>query len=577
MNKKNFLILTSFCLIFLAWELFSHLFPHTRFVCPPPLLVLKATWQWKERLAFHTLATVKELFGGFLLATLWAFPLAYLMLRFKHARALLQPIFLVIQCLPMFALAPIMVLWFGWGYTAVLIPTALMIFFPFTLNIYQGLRSTPPSLIDFFRINGATRMQTLWKLQIPWALPHIFSGLRISSAIAGIGAVAGEWAGAQKGLGVLMLESRRCFDLEVTFAALFSLTLLTIFLYSVVLILEKICMHRGAFSFRVPFTLKAPMFAVKRRRVSFPLFCCTLLFLSITACVKTSSKSVRLLLDWLPNPNHIPLYVGIQKGFFEEQGIHLSVQKLLESGGVLSYLTSRQVDLALYHTPGVLQAFSKKAELKIIGSIVPVPLRAFIYRADLPIENPSDLTGKVMGYCIGMTTSFLDFLLEQGKIVPAKQKNVSVDLVSAMSTHQVDFIYGGFWNIEPFLLSSCGTQTKSIKIEELGVPCYEELIVIANDATKFSSPLFIQNFQIALDKSIAYCKAHPEEAFAIYSSFNPDKRPTTLQWEYQSWCQTCPLLSDTQKVSLEKLENFYFWQREHRLIGECEQLSTLLP
>lgn len=474
----------------------------------------------------------------------------------------------------MFALAPIMVLWFGWGYMAVLIPTALMIFFPFTLNIYQGLRSTPTSLMDFFRINGATRFQTLWKLQIPWALPHIFSGLKISSAIAGIGAVAGEWAGAQKGLGVLMLESRRCFDLEVTFAALFSLTILTIALYSLVLILEKIALRRSSFSFRMP-VVKLQILSY--RRATFPLFCFALFFLCITACVKTSSNHVRLLLDWLPNPNHTPLYVGIKKGFFEEQGIDLSVQKLLESGGVLSYLTSHQVDLALYHTPGVLQAFSKHAELKIIGSLIPIPLRAFIYQADLAIEKPSDLSGKVMGYCIGMTTSFLDFLLKQGNIFPEKQRNVSVDLISAMSTRQVDFIYGGFWNIEPYLLSASGTPTKSIKIEELGVPGYEELIVIANSGAKFSSPLFIQKFQTALNKSITFCKKHPEEAFAIYTSFNPDKRSTTLQWEYQSWQTTYPLLSDTQTLSLEKLTTFYHWQREHKLIGECLDLSSLLP
>lgn len=576
MRKKNFLILISFCVIFLAWEFFSYLLPHTRFVCPPPLSIIKATWQWRERLAFHSLATIKELIGGFFLASFSAFPLAYLMLRFHHARALLQPIFLIIQCLPMFALAPIMVLWFGWGYTAILIPTALMIFFPFTLNIYQGLRSTPSGLIDFFRINGATHFQILWKLQLPWALPHIFSGLRISSAIAGIGAVAGEWAGAQKGLGVLMLESRRCFDLEVTFAALLMLTVITITLYVVVLLLERICIHRHTLSFRL-LTFKSPIFYFKQKRVSFPLFCFALFFLCITACVKTSSNKVRLLLDWLPNPNHTPLYVGIQKGYFEEQGIDLSIQKLLESGGVLSYLTSHQVDLALYHTPGVLQAFSKKAEIKIIGSLIPIPLRAFIYQADLSIENPSDLTGKVMGYCIGMTTSFLNFLLEQGKIVPSKQRNVSVDLVSAMSTRQVDFIYGGFWNIEPYLLSSYGTPTKSIKIEDLGVPLYEELIVIANSATKFSSPLFIKNFQKALEKSIDFCKTHPQEAFAIYASFNPDKRPATLQWENQSWQITYPILSDCQQSSLQTLETFYQWQKAHKLIGDCAELSQLLP
>ncbi len=186
--------------------------------------------------------TLKEMFAGFFLALLVAFPLAWTMMRYHSSRSLLQPLFIIIQCIPMFTLAPIMVVWFGWGAMAIIIPTALMIFFPLTLNIYQGLRSTPEDLLEFFHANQATAWQTFFKLRLPWSLPHIFAGFRISAAVAGVSAVAGEWAGAQNGLGVLMLESRRNTDLEITFGALFCLTTISTALYLLILYVEKIAL-----------------------------------------------------------------------------------------------------------------------------------------------------------------------------------------------------------------------------------------------------------------------------------------------------------------------------------------------
>ena len=178
------------------------------FILPAPSGIFAVLWEMRGEFLLHTLVTLKEMCGGFLLALVCAFPLAWTMLRHETSRTLLQPLFIIIQCLPMFTLAPIMVIWFGWSYTAIVIPTALMIFFPLTLNIYQGLRSTPQHLLEFFQANQATPWQTFFKLRFPWAVPHIFAGFRISSAIAGVGAVAGEWAGAQRGLGILMLERR---------------------------------------------------------------------------------------------------------------------------------------------------------------------------------------------------------------------------------------------------------------------------------------------------------------------------------------------------------------------------------
>jgi NitT/TauT family transport system substrate-binding protein len=244
---KKLLPLLAFGVLVILWEFTSNQWGNHRLVLPSPSSILGRIIQTPERFLFHTKVTFFEMIGGFVFAFLVAFPLAWMMDQWESARDILQPLFVIVQCIPMFALAPIMVIWFGWSYAAIVVPTTLMIFFPLTMNIYQGFRSTPDYLKDYFRVHQATQTQLLFKLQLPWAKSHIFAGFRIAAAIAGIGAVAGEWAGAQAGLGLLMIESRRATDLETTFGALFCLATMSLSLYGLITLLEKKvftrCMH----------------------------------------------------------------------------------------------------------------------------------------------------------------------------------------------------------------------------------------------------------------------------------------------------------------------------------------------
>lgn len=573
LSKKVLLLFSFLLLLFGIWECLVRLFPHLLFVLPPPTDIFSTLWVERSRFYFHTLYTLKEMLGGFLLALCAAFPLAWIMMRYHHSRFLLQPMLIVIQCLPMFTLAPIMVIWFGWSFTAIVVPTALMIFFPLTLNIYQGLRSTPHDLLEFFQTNHATPWQTFFKLRLPWAIPHIFAGFRISAAIAGIGAVAGEWAGAQNGLGMLMLESRRYVDLEMTFGAIFWLTFISTTLYCLILYCEKLLLppHRSC-RWKKIYRIRSWWGFTKKL---LPLF----LLCTFGGCQRTEGEGTfRLLLDWIPNANHIPLYVGIEKGFFREEKIRLLLQKMHDTGGGISYLTSHQADLLVNHMPGTLKAAARGASLKVIGVLFKTPLSGFIYRTPPEISQSRDLSGRLLGYCLGgPDTLFLEFLLRQAHIEPAGRKNVSVDLISAMATHSVDFIYGGFWNIEPAQLAALGMTTGYIPIQELGVPNYCEMIILANDHTTAASPLFAAAFQRALQKSIDYCRAEPEEAFKIYARGNPDHRPKTLQWEREAWEKTLPLLARDQRVDREEVATFYSWLYDQKIVTVPYPTASLFP
>lgn len=544
----------AFLMILLIWEAASHSFEAHQFVLPAPTAIVSTLWERSDRFLYHATATLSEMVGGFILAFAAAFPLGWMMCSWKSARQVLQPLFVAIQCIPMFALAPIMVLWFGWGYTAIVIPTALMIFFPLTMNIYQGFQSTPKQMIEYFTIQEATPWQLFTKLQIPWALPYIFAGFRISAAIAGIGAVAGEWAGAQKGLGMLMLESRRATDLEMTFGALIVLAALSLSLYGLIALLER------RFTTHRPFSEGVKRMAVALAMMGIALGSCN--------TQPEPHAKTRMLLDWLPNPNHVPLFVGMEKGFFADNGVHLDLLKLQDPADSMPYLCSGQADLVLYYTPDAVRSNARGCGVVPVGILIKQPLNALIFRRGEGIEKPEDLNGKVIGYCVdGTSTATLDHLLSSNDIRPSAKRNVNFDLVSTLGTNQVDAIYGAYWNIECEHLRALGIETDHFDMGDLGFPHYYELIVLAKEKSLAASPAFIEAFKRALQQSIDYCTEHPDEAFSIYATANPDKAGKTLEWEARAWQRTIPTLAESQTFDPDLWNGFAVWLYDHDLLG----------
>jgi len=201
--------------------------------------VILRLYEQGPRFLFHLRITLLEMSLSMGAAICLGFPIAYLMARFRPFRLTFQPLFILFKCLPMFALAPVMLLLFGFSIVSIVIPTTLMILFPLTINIYRGLMATPESYLNFFKVHGASQGQIFFKLKLRFALPYIFSGLRIGSAIAAMASIAGEWAGAQNGLGIFMHELRYQFDIEGVFATLLCLVFLSLTFYSSFILLEK--------------------------------------------------------------------------------------------------------------------------------------------------------------------------------------------------------------------------------------------------------------------------------------------------------------------------------------------------
>jgi len=561
MMRKSIIVVISFLMILSLWECLSSLHRDLLFILPAPSKIVTAIWIRYDLFTFHTLATLRVMVLGFLVAFSTAFPLAYAMMHWMPVSLVLQPLFVIVQCIPMFALGPLMVLWFGWSLTAIVMPTALMIFFPLTLSIYKGLLATPTEFLDFFRVNQASAWQTFLKLQLPWALPHIFSGIRISAAIAGIGAIAGEWAGAQKGLGVLMLESRRAADLEMAFGALLCLSVISLALYTLTSTLEK--------------AFQAPKRG-KRRFVKGILTLLIMLLLPGCHGYQKHSNEVRLTLDWLPNPNHLPLYVGIEKGFFQDENIKLSILKVRDPADGLPLVATGQVDLTVNYMPQTLRTASRGADVVVVATLVRIPLNCLICRRDSSILTPSDFQGKTIGYSAsGVEKAFLDGMMHSQGITLKEKRNVCYDLVTALATRQVDAIYGGYWNIEVPQLQALGVDVNVFKLEDFGVSSYPELIIVGNKQALRNRSYFADRFRRALQKAIDYCCAFPDEAFEVYVKANSNKSAKTLLWEHQAAALTFQTFAREQKVDLDQVQVLKNWLADHGLLSGRVDINEL--
>ncbi len=206
--------------------------PHS--ILPGPARVARALAEHWPELAGHAGVTALEILLGLALGALLGCVSALVIASFRPARRWLLPILVVSQAIPVFALAPVLVLWLGYGLASKVAMATLIIYFPVTAAFYDGLRRTEPGWLDLARTMGGSRSAILRHVQIPAALPALSSGVRVATAGAPIGAVVGEWVGSSAGLGYMMLQANARMQLDVMFAALFLLAVFAVGLYAAV-------------------------------------------------------------------------------------------------------------------------------------------------------------------------------------------------------------------------------------------------------------------------------------------------------------------------------------------------------
>lgn len=226
----------------LAWKGLVVVAGYPSFILPPPEQVgARFLSAWADgTIGPHALRTLVEIGLGFGLGAGLALVAGYALARLPLAERLLSPYFVAAQATPILALAPLLALWFGPGLTAKIVICALIVFFPVAIATMVGVRAVDARLLELARSLRATRWQVVTTLEIPAALPAIFGGLRVGVTLAVVGAIVGEWAGADRGLGLLVNLARgSLFDIPLLFATLLTIALLGIVLYALVVLVER--------------------------------------------------------------------------------------------------------------------------------------------------------------------------------------------------------------------------------------------------------------------------------------------------------------------------------------------------
>jgi NitT/TauT family transport system permease protein len=239
-RKIGFLLL-SVVVGLILWQLFTTYSEIPSFIFPKPVEVWTRliTVIDNGSLLYHTLVTLQEVIVGLVLGLTTAIITGYFLAKSRLVERVLSPYIVASQSIPIVAIAPLMVIWLGPGILSKILTSALIVFFPVLVNTIVGLRSVPRELYDLMKSLQASPWQRIVKLEIPASLPVFLGGLRIGATLAVIGAVVGEFVGADKGLGFLVNVGRGLYDTALVFVAVFTLVLLALGLYGTVVYLEK--------------------------------------------------------------------------------------------------------------------------------------------------------------------------------------------------------------------------------------------------------------------------------------------------------------------------------------------------
>lgn len=237
--RKRLYPLIFFLSLIAIWEGLSTIAVVPQYILPSPSNIVVSLVTEFGDLVPHILITLYETAIGFLIAVTLSVTIAIIMDSVKSIKKTLYPILIISQTIPIIILAPLFVIWFGYGYLPKIVIVILICFFPITISLLQGLATVDKELVDLLRSMGASKKQIYMSVKMPSALPDFFSGLKIAATYSIMGATIGEWVGGRQGLGVYMIRAKQSFATDKVFAAIIVITILSILLLRLVSLIEK--------------------------------------------------------------------------------------------------------------------------------------------------------------------------------------------------------------------------------------------------------------------------------------------------------------------------------------------------
>lgn len=222
-----------------VWQAAVMLFQIPGWLLPSPLAIVGEASASFDKISMHALATLRLTVLGFVIGSAFGLVLSFGLHRFEKVRAALYPLLVLSQNVPTIVLAPLLMLWFGFGLFPKIVVITLVCFFPIAVATLDGFARTDRTMLSYMQMIGASRRQIFLKLELPHALPSMFSGLKISATYSVMGAIIGEWLGSDRGIGVYMLLQKTAFRIDRVFISIVFIMGLSLLLFGLIMLLEK--------------------------------------------------------------------------------------------------------------------------------------------------------------------------------------------------------------------------------------------------------------------------------------------------------------------------------------------------
>jgi ABC-type nitrate/sulfonate/bicarbonate transport system permease component len=225
--------------LLIIWQLCTSIFKIKKWILPSPTVIAQEALSQSGLLMEHTLATVRLTGVGFMIGTSVGLLIAIALHMTPFLKSALYPLLILSQNVPTIALAPLLMIWFGFGLLPKIIVITLVCFFPVAVAMMGGLRQSDPTMLSYMRMIGANKRQIFLKLELPHSLPSLFSGIKIAATYSVMGAIIAEWIGSDEGIGYYMMLQKASYRTDRMFVAISIIVVLSFMMFSIIALLEK--------------------------------------------------------------------------------------------------------------------------------------------------------------------------------------------------------------------------------------------------------------------------------------------------------------------------------------------------
>ena len=541
-----------------------------KYMLPSPVDVARAFVTDFPILMEHLKITLKEAIYGLLIGTGLGFVFSVLMDRFEFLYKAFYPILIITQTIPTIALAPLLVLWMGFSIAPKITLVVLTTFFPITISLLDGFKSADEDAMGLIRSMGGNRLTVFRHIKFPSALEQFFSGLKVSASYAVVGAVVSEWLGGFEGLGVYMTRVKKAYAFDKMFAVIILISAVSLILMALVAVLRFLALPHKRKEIRMDKIMKKTIAVILAIIVVVGAF----------ALLKNTDKPVSpseitLCLDWTPNTNHTGFYVADKLGYYEEEGLKITIVQPPEDGSALM-TASGQAQFGITAQDSMAPSYASENPLGVtaVAALLQHNTSGIISRKGEGCDSPKGLEGK--------TYSTWDSPVEKAMISYVMEKEGAdfskVNLIPNVITNEPQALKNGDTDAIWIFYGWGGIQAQIDKVDcdffffsDIDeVMDYYTPTLIANDEFLKENPDTAKAFLRATAKGFQYAINNPEEAARILidgdttgSLIGSEKLVTESQkWLSEYYISDAPYWG---YIDPQRWNGFYSWLYENSL------------